>query len=259
MCSRSLTQSEKFFDLKYVTRVPWECLDVSALQAHADRPTTFGIQSCDRAKAREACVRWDCGELVRRVSLRKVALVAGSYQVGDRVSFCKEPRAGEHGLQWSVGSGLIGFEKDKNSRGETQPRTCWVTCDSVLVCVAIDRLRQCTSAAELLAFHFTQTTSSSLLAADAQTQQGFIDERASLNIPTIVDPSRNADDGQVDEMSEPTQTSTAEKRTVDEAAKNYGDLLPITASSHASSLRPDDETQEQFTRSVKQARTTDGC
>ena len=33
-------------------------------------------------------------------------------------------------------------------------------------------------------------------------------------------------------------------------------LLPITASPHASSLRLDDETQEQLTRSVKQARTT---
>ena len=34
-----------------------ECLDVSALQAHADGPTTFGIQSRYRAKAREAFVR----------------------------------------------------------------------------------------------------------------------------------------------------------------------------------------------------------
>ena len=33
-------------------------------------------------------------------------------------------------------------------------------------------------------------------------------------------------------------------------------LLPITASSHASSLRLDDETQEQLARSSKQARTT---
>ena len=43
-----------------------ECLDVSALQAHADGPTTFGVQSRYRAKAREAFVRWDCGERVRR-------------------------------------------------------------------------------------------------------------------------------------------------------------------------------------------------
>ena len=84
-------------------------------------------------------------------------------------------------MQWSVGLRLIGFEKDKNSLGETQPRTCWVICDSVPVCVAIDRLRPCTPA-ELLAFHHTQTKNPSPLAADAQTQQGFIDERASFGV-----------------------------------------------------------------------------
>ena len=85
----------------------------------------------------------------------------------------REARAGEHGLQWSVGSGLIGFNEDRNSHGETQSRTCWVICDSMPVCVVVDRLCPCTSA-ELLAFHHTQTKGSSPLAADAQTQQGFI-------------------------------------------------------------------------------------
>ena len=42
-----------------------ECLHVGALEAHADGPTTFGNQSQYRAKAREAFVRWDCGERVR--------------------------------------------------------------------------------------------------------------------------------------------------------------------------------------------------
>ena len=144
------------------------------------------------------------GERVRRAALRMAAPVVGSYQVGDILSYCREPRAGEHGLQRSVGSILISFEKDKNSFGEIQPRTCWVICDSVPVCVAIDRLRPCTPA-ELLAFHYTQTKSSTPLAADAQTQKGFIDERTSFDIPTITDPSRTADDEQDDEMSEPTQ------------------------------------------------------
>ena len=169
-----------------------ECLDLGALQAYADGLTTFGVQSHYRAKAREAFVRWDCGERVRRAALRKAALVLGSYQVGDIVSYCREGRAGEHGLQRSVGSRLIGFEKDRNRIGEAQPRTWWEICDSVPVCVAVDRLRPCTSA-ELLAFHHTQTKSSSPLAADAQTQQGFIDERAPLN-PTAVDPSRTANE-----------------------------------------------------------------
>ena len=131
-----------------------ECLDVGALQAHADGPTTFDVQSRDRAKAREAFVRWDCGERVRRAALRKAAPVVGSYQVGDIVLFFREARAGEHGLQWSVGSRLIGFERGRNSLGETQPRTCWIICDSVSVCVAVDRLRPCTPA-DSLAFSTT--------------------------------------------------------------------------------------------------------
>ena len=78
------------------------------------------------------------GERVRRAALRKAAPVVGSYEVGDIVSYCREARAGEHGLQWSVGSRLIGFKKDRNSLAETQ-RTCWVICDSVPVCVAVGR------------------------------------------------------------------------------------------------------------------------
>ena len=92
-----------------------ECLDVGALQAHAAGPTDFGVQSRYRGKTREAFVRWDCGERVRRAALRKAAPVVGSYQVGDIVSYCKEPRAGEHGLQWRVGSRSVGFEKDKHN------------------------------------------------------------------------------------------------------------------------------------------------
>ena len=68
---------------------------------------------------------------------------------------------------------MIGFEKDRNSLGETQRRTCWVFCDSVPVCVAVDRVRPGTPAV-LLAFHYTQTKSSSPLATDTQVQQGFI-------------------------------------------------------------------------------------
>ena len=114
-----------------------ECLEVGALQAHADGLTTFGVQSRYRAKTRGAFVRWDFGERVRRAALRKAEPVVGSNQVGDIVSYCREPRAGEHGLQWSVGSTLIGFEKDKNSLGETQP-----SMSGNLRFCAIDRLRQ---------------------------------------------------------------------------------------------------------------------
>ena len=56
-----------------------------------------------------------------------------------------------------------------------------VICDSVPVCVSVDRLRPCTSA-ELLALHYTQTKGSSPLATDAQRQPCFIDERAPINL-----------------------------------------------------------------------------
>ena len=92
-----------------------ECLDVGAPQAHARGPTTFGVQSHYRVKAREAFVRWDCGERVRRAALRKAAPVVGSYQDGDFVSYCREAGASEHELQWSVGSRLTTFEKDRVS------------------------------------------------------------------------------------------------------------------------------------------------
>ena len=129
------------------------------------------------------------------------------------------------------------------------------------VCVAVDRLRPCTSA-ELLAFHYTQTKGSSPLATDAQKQKGFIDERAPIN-PTVADSSRNANEGededeQDDEMSEPTQLTKTGKRKeiqMDETANGLRATLPVTDSSLASSVRPSDETQEQLERSLKQART----
>ena len=58
------------------------------------------------------------------------------------------------------------------------------------------------------------------------------------------------------EMAEPTHMTSAEKRAVNETAKELRASLPITTSSHVSSLRLDDETHEQLTRSVKQTRTT---
>ena len=142
--------------------------------------------------------------IVANAALRKAALVVGSYQVGDILSYCREARAGDMVCNGASVRDLIGFEKDRNSLGEAQPRTCLVICDSVPFCVAVDRLRPCTSA-ELLAFHNTQTKSSSPLATDAQTQQGVIDERVPIK-PTVADSSRNANEGededeQDDEMS----------------------------------------------------------
>ena len=82
--------------------------------------------------------------------------------------------------------------------------------------------------------------------------------------PTVADPSRSVDgdvdeDERDDEISEPTQITKAVKRKeiqMDETAKELRAPLQIAASSHASSLRPADETQEQLVRSAKQARKT---
>ena len=60
-------------------------------------------------------------------------------------------------------------------------------------------------------------------------------------------------------MSELTQVTSAEQQKetqTDETAKELRAPLPVAASSHASSLRFSDETQEQLVRSSKQARTT---
>ena len=70
----------------------------------------------------------------------------------------------------------------------------------------------------IVGFHHTQAKSSSSLEADAQTHQGFIDERAPLNA-TVADSSPNAnvdedEDERDDEMSEPTHLTRTEKRKV---------------------------------------------
>ena len=66
------------------------------------------------------------------------------------------------------------------------------------------------------------------------------------------------EDERDDEMSESTHITRTEKRKdfqTDETQEELWALLPVTDSSHASSLRPSHETQEQLERSSKQART----
>ena len=67
---------------------------------------------------------------------------------------------------------------------------------------------------ELLVFGKTRAEDFTSLVTESQTQRGFIDEHT-----PIADPSRTVDDDQDDEMPEPTQTTSAEKRKVDETAK----------------------------------------
>ena len=84
----------------------------------------------------------------------------------------------------------------------------------------MDRLRPCRTA-ELPVCHHIQTEGSTLLATEAQTQRGFIEDRTSL-----AEPPRTIDDDRKDEMSEPTQTMNAEERKMDETAKELRAPLP---------------------------------
>ena len=123
-----------------------EASDIGTMQAHVDGPTAFALQSEYRQKARERFIEWDCSQRIQRGILRNAQPVGGPYEVGDIVSYCRRPRQGESGNQWSIASRVIGFEGDNN---------VWVLCDNLPVLVARDRLRPCNSA-ELLAFQYMQ-------------------------------------------------------------------------------------------------------
>jgi len=97
-----------------------------------------------RESARRSFMGFDCGMRVKQALLRKAAPTSGPYAVGDLISFYRDPRKGEAGLQWSVASRIVGFEDEK---------VTWVLCDGFPVCVATDRMRAPT-AAEALAYDF---------------------------------------------------------------------------------------------------------
>ena len=142
-----------------------------------DGPTAFALQAKYREKARKQFVKWDCGQRVQRALLRNAAPLPGPYAVGDIVSYCRRPRAGETGIQWSVGSRIVGFEHDPGKPDET-PTTCWVICDGVPVCVGTDKIRPCTSA-ELLAYHYMTLPNPDIPSAlvESDKQQSFLDAR----------------------------------------------------------------------------------
>ena len=86
-----------------------EAADIGTIQAHLDGPTTFALQARYREKSREAFIKLDCGSRIQRGILRNAAPIVVPYKVGDIVSYCRRPRKSEVGIQWSVGSRIIGF------------------------------------------------------------------------------------------------------------------------------------------------------
>jgi hypothetical protein len=91
-----------------------EYADIGAMQAHLDGPTAFALQAEYRLNARKEFVKYDCGKRVQRGILRNATPINGPYKVGDIISYCRRARAGELGIQWSVGSRIVGFETDPN-------------------------------------------------------------------------------------------------------------------------------------------------
>ena len=111
-----------------------EAADIGAIQAHVDGPTEFAIQSSYRLEARKAFVKQDCSLRVQRALLRNAAPIPGPYKVGDIVSYCRRPRKEETGIQWSVGSRIVGFEVNPDKQHQA-PAVCWVVCDGLPVCM----------------------------------------------------------------------------------------------------------------------------
>ena len=135
------------------------------------------MQSKFRFIAGKSFIKWDCGERMQRAVLRNAGPVPGPYRLGDIVSYCREARKGETGIQWSIGSRIIGFETSPDKPG-ADPSSCWVICDGVPVCVALDKIRPCT-APELLAYQYiaSQNPRSVEIDLDSARQQSFLDER----------------------------------------------------------------------------------
>ena len=59
----------------------------------------FAMQSKFRFIARKSFIKWDCGERMQRAMLRNAGPVPGPYRLGDIVSYCREARKGETGIQ----------------------------------------------------------------------------------------------------------------------------------------------------------------
>ena len=210
--------------------------DIGAIQAHVDGPTEFAIQSKYRLEAREAFIKWDCGSRIQRGYLRNAAPVPGPYKVGDIVSYCRRARLGESGIQWSVGSRIVGFEHDPNYP-DRDPVNGWVICDGLPVLVSLDKIRPCT-AAELLAYHYMQDKEiSKTVIAESSEQQAFIDER---DVPAtkrsrVVEPEADADAEAMDSEILPAE----ELRASSSAAASSSGRAPSPTSQVKREASPD--------------------
>ena len=121
-----------------------EFANLGVLQGRVDSGAAFSLRSAYRMAARKAFVKEDCGKRVARATLRKAAPLPGNYGVGDVVCFLKEQTAETQEDRWSPASRIVGFEGEK---------VCWLLCEGVPVCVAVDRIRPA-NASEALAYQY---------------------------------------------------------------------------------------------------------
>ena len=115
---------------------------------------------------------------MQRALLKIATPVSGPYKVGDIVLYCRQPRKEEIGIQWSIGSRIVGFEVDAED-ATREPVNAWLICDGIPILVAVNKLRPCT-ASELLAYTYMAKQNPDVVSH--AHQQRFVDERA-IDVP----------------------------------------------------------------------------
>jgi hypothetical protein len=231
-----------------------EAYDIGTIQAHVNAPEAFAMQSRYRFIARKSFIKWDCGERMQRALLRNAGPVPGPYRLGDIVSYCREARKGETGIQWSIGSRIIGFETSPDKPG-SDPSSCWVICDGVPVCVALDKIRPCT-APELLAYQYmaSQNPRSVEIDLDGARQQSFLDERHPMaeNMPETVGGIPVAEWQPV--AIYPPESSSEEEVTAEELRASPKELR--AAPEKRTQEEQDEDAPNPLARELKRSKTT---
>ena len=119
-----------------------EFADLGVLSERLDPQSAFQLQTQYRLACKKAFAEVDCSDGVARAVLRKAAPVQKEYAVGDSISFKRKQGADTVEQLWSTPTRIIGFDGD---------RIVWGLCESLPVCLAIDKIRPCTSS-ETLAY-----------------------------------------------------------------------------------------------------------
>ena len=190
---------------------------------------------------------------MQRALLRNAGPVPGPYRLGDIVSYCRDARSGETGVQWSIGSRIIGFETSPD-KPNADPSSCWVICDGVPVCVALDKIRPCT-APELLAYQYlaAQNPRSTEIDLDGARQHSFLDERHPMSGIAEEKPedlSKSADGPVIAEDS----SSEEEGAKAEELRAEPKELR--AAPDKRANEEPEDEAPNSLARELKRSKTT---